>query len=286
VLTNSVADIKIQLLLLQSTITAMFPAMLTKAGNAVADTAIVASSCNKATVTPGLSYAGIVTKDLHQVVQKTVTDVLKSEERNLATVAVHGLPDSGRDRDALHEILSDAGCNVNIVSTVRIGKLSTLSSPSSAKVTRPRLLKVVLASLAERDRFILAVSKAARSKMPNGIFASQWLSKEDFAKVKALRLRCRELNNKEVAGPSGKMPFVVISGRLMKRSTDGKLTVFRDPQPTATTLPNTLNSTSLMSETNSTANPVVPSSVPGQSSSSVTLTVPLSVSAPKQSKNV
>jgi hypothetical protein len=122
--------------------------------------------------------------------------------------------------------------------------------------------------------------------MPNGIFASQWLSKEDFAKVKALRLRCRELNNKEVAGPSGKMPFVVISGRLMKRSTDGKLTVFRDPQPTATTLPNTLNSTSLMSETNSTANPVVPSSVPGQSSSSVTLTVPLSVSAPKQSKNV
>ena len=47
-------------------------------------------------------------------------------------------------------------------------------------------------------------------------------------KVKLLRSRCETLNSTEMLSADGKTPYLVISGRIMKRTTDGKLSLYKD----------------------------------------------------------
>ena len=67
-----------------------------------------------------------------------------------------------------------------------------------------------------------------------------------MAKVKAVRKRCIELNDSVKGATNGLKPYVVISGRLMSRSSSGKIQIAKDRPCAASTqqVQNTDNSLS------------------------------------------
>ena len=69
-----------------------------------------------------------------------------------------------------------------------------------------------------------------------GISIAKWLSRAEVDKVKNLRKQCSDLNKDCPPDASGRKPYVVISGRLMKRAEDGKLHRAPSTTPTNTSI--------------------------------------------------
>ena len=83
------------------------------------------------------------------------------------------------------------------------------------------MLKVKLRSAAGREDLL---SAAKRTKFNDiAIRIAKWLPRNEFNKLKQLWQQCDTLNSKEPALLSGKRLYVIIRGRLMTRSADGKL---------------------------------------------------------------
>ncbi len=160
------------------------------------------------------SYAAIVSNDVSMAVKQAVAETFSKQrkvERINATIAVHGLPENGKDYQDLLAVFANLGCKAKILSSARIGKTSG----------KPRLLKVELQSAAERED-LLSATKSVKLAAPK-IYITKWLPREEFVKLKQLWQKCDALNSKEADLPDGRKPFVVVSGRLMMRSADGKL---------------------------------------------------------------
>ena len=109
-----------------------------------------------------------------------------------------------------------------VISCIRLEKAP--NSQSSAKV-KPKLLKVELSSLGERNDLL---SAAKKQKLAN-VRVSKWLPRDEFAKLKQLWLHCDDLNGKAAARPDGKKSYVVFNGNLMARALDGTLSQMQSP---------------------------------------------------------
>ena len=90
---------------------------------------------------------------------------------------------------------------------------------------KPRLLKVELSSPGERYDLL----SAAKKQKEADVRASKWLPRDEFTKLKQLRLHCDELNGKAAAMPDGKKSYVAFNGHLMARAPDGILSHMQSP---------------------------------------------------------
>jgi hypothetical protein len=174
------------------------------------------------------SYASIVAKDLPHIVKTAIAEVIKqqhSEEKDMASLVVYGLRDTGHDLREVGDLLRMLGCEKISLHFSRLGRLA-------ANNTRPRPLKLECDSVGDRDRLL---SAAKMRTIPRGISISPWLRPDEMLKVKSLRLRCKELNDLTLPAADGRKPYVVISGRLMVRHSAGKLVPFNDSTSSSST---------------------------------------------------
>ena len=160
--------------------------------------------------------------DLPNVVKTVVTQTMKEQRevaRDDASVAVYGLPERSRDLHDLNEYFSELNCKVDITDCRRIGY------PKTAKSAR--LVKVTFRSVAMRDQ-LLSAYKALCRNYCSDVRLAPWLCQSEANKLRDLRKRCGELNAAAKTSGNDKPPYIVISGRLMKRSAHGKLLPFRE----------------------------------------------------------
>ncbi len=230
-LSSRVTDISQQLTALIAAVSpASTPGELSTAGIRALPTSSSASSA------PATTYAGVAAKDLRHVVQSAVIETIakqRTDERTMASVAVYGLPDNGRDRSDLKSLLSYIDCRVSVVNTTRIGRSSSQSSASAASTNaRPRPLKVELATKADRECLLDAAKHLKYDDSTAKIFISPWLSKESFNEAKALRQQCRQLND-SCLKLNGRKRYVISNNKLMCRQPDGTLRRFKDATSSA-----------------------------------------------------
>ena len=76
---------------------------------------------------------------------------------------------------------------------------------------------------------LLKSSKALKEdRSTSAIFFTPWLSAVEMAKLRNLQSRCRQLNDGVLVRKDGRKPYIVISGRLMKRAVNGELSPVRE----------------------------------------------------------
>jgi hypothetical protein len=205
-----------------------------------------------------LSYADAVTSNLPHVVKSVVAEAIKEhciEERSNASVAIYGLPEKGRDsrdvEDILYQIYKQ---DIRALRCSRIGRISTLSSGATlaSKNKQLRPLKVEFSSNAERD-FVLSAFRQHRQYInPHSVNIAPWLNRDDFSKLKEIRQKCKDLNEKAISNGNKKRPYVVISGRLMIRAANGgKLCQYKESK---TSPSYSVNTTKQQSATNINSN--------------------------------
>ena len=108
----------------------------------------------------------------------------------------------------------------------RIGKYITSNVPIDyEKTIKIRPLRVELRCKEDKDGVLRNTRELVRAyRQPNvGLRIAKYLNTDESAKIKLLCNKCGELNNKNPALPNGKMQFVVIDGRIMKRLKIGEL---------------------------------------------------------------
>jgi hypothetical protein len=175
------------------------------------------------------SYASILSKDISEVVKSTVAESLKSQQRldkEKSAVVVYGLPEKSDDLKSAQDVLAAIGYTGMIVKAFRIGKQKATSASTAfhTGTSAVRPLKLELYGPTE-CKYLLSRASLLRNIQPfKHIRINQWLSRAELDSLKELRDKCRKLNSESsFSSADGKSPYVVISGRLMKRATDGKL---------------------------------------------------------------
>jgi hypothetical protein len=183
-----------------------------------------ASSSTSSTSSVALSYAAAAAKDIKQVVKDAVNETIKRQQsasREQATIAIYGLPEKDHDRTDFTAITTALGCNVKVISMMRIGRPVEISASSST--SRPRPLKVELATCLQRDSLLSVAKQLKADKSTSKIYISQWLSKDEQATLKTTRQHCRQLNDRTPRLADGKSAFIVVNGTVKERLPDGKL---------------------------------------------------------------
>jgi hypothetical protein len=166
-----------------------------------------------------MSYSAAVSNNLSDVVKSVIVTTLqqqKDEERDKASVVIHNLPEHGTDARDVQELLDFLECRMRISSTVRIGRAMKSSK-------KPRLLKVVLSSAADRTRLLQVVKYLKDDRSTSSIFITKWLQPGELSLLRENQKRCRFLNDSAPPLKNGKRPYIVLSGKLMQRLEDGSL---------------------------------------------------------------
>ena len=115
---------------------------------------------------------------------------------------------------------------------MRVSKLS--NSKSFGGKAFLRSLKVELQSKDGRD-VVQAIARGLKDDTESqSIRIAHWLVCSELDKVKTLRQQCQKMKHQSTAIINGKKPYVVLNGRLMIRSTDGKLNKVPAAQLTVT----------------------------------------------------
>ena len=71
---------------------------------------------------------------------------------------------------------------------------------------------------------LLKSSKVLKEdRSTSAIFFTPWLSTVEMAKLRNIQSRCRQLSDGVPVRKDGRKPYIVISGRLMKRAVNGEL---------------------------------------------------------------
>ena len=78
------------------------------------------------------------------------------------------------------------------------------------------------------DHLLYAAKKLKTDHAMVNIKVARWIPREKMEKVKFLRSRYETLNCTEMPSADGRKPYLVISGQIMKRTTDGKLSLYKD----------------------------------------------------------
>ncbi len=113
----------------------------------------------------------------------------------------------------VRDLFKMIGCNSAIVKMHRLGR------PGGTKV---RSLKVEFHSASDRNQSLSASRNLKNDTSTSKIAFRKWMEQTELAELKSLRLKCTELNSKATPLSDGKLPYIVRSGRLMKKSDDGK----------------------------------------------------------------
>ena len=169
------------------------------------------------------SYADVVSADM---VKSVVSQVLHEQRRvdaDGSTIAIYGFPEEGNDYEEIMHMFAFLRCRCDIIHQSRIGYAANRS-----KESKKRPIKVQL-KLSGDAKLILSNAKYLRNNpYYEGVYISKWLSKQDFNSMKQLRQQCLDLNAAYSADKKGRGPYVVVSGKIMQRSTNGKLLQFNN----------------------------------------------------------
>ena len=145
----------------------------------------------------------------------------KAAEQDRACVAIHGIRECSRDLPDIREQCEYFDYNVYVFNVVRIGRPAKSSK-------KPRLLKVLLQTVIDKT-LLLKVSKYLREDpFTAAIFITSWLSSLEMANLRSTQSHCRQLNDQMLVMRDGRKPYVVISSRLMERTSKGNLCLIRD----------------------------------------------------------
>ena len=165
------------------------------------------------------SYAAAVSGDITKLVKTAVSESMREHkiiERDNACVAVHKMREYGNDVNDFRNLCEYLDCDVHIVSVTRIGQ----KAQSSKKI---RILKVQLQSASDKMKLLKSSKALKEDRSTSTIFFTPWLSAVEMAKLRNLQSRCRQLNDGVPTRKDGRKPYIVISGRLMKRAVNGEL---------------------------------------------------------------
>ena len=173
--------------------------------------------------TGSTSYAHVLSKNISDVVKNSVAESLKQQKMDdieNSSFVVFGFPEDRRDYFDLHELMEFLNCRGDIVSYSRIGRV--------AKLVQGRPLKVVLRLATDCEYVLTHANLLRKNDYYSGVYLSRWLSKDEMNKLKVLRLHCEELNKTCASDVKGRKPYLIISGKLMKRESGGKLIKVND----------------------------------------------------------
>lgn len=165
------------------------------------------------------SYAQVVSDAVKQAVKTSIATQKKEDEAS-TSVVIYGLDENGYDCHDLVDILKVMKCRIQIVNAARIG---AANRPRNNGVYKSRPLKVDLASKYDRDTLLASAYCLRQFRDCRHIRISRWLSKEEMEKIKVIRNQCANLNKESGKTSRGNLPYVVVSGYIMKRMEDGKL---------------------------------------------------------------
>ncbi len=179
------------------------------------------------------SYSAAVSSSFSEIVKSAISTSIREQktlERNSASVAIHNLREYGYDTRDVHDLFDYLECDIRLVATTRLGHVGS----------KPRLLKVELNTISDRDLLLRAAKFLREDPATKSIFITPWLLPDELAKLKLTKNRCYELNQKSPATKDGKRKYVVISGKIMERTSNGSLRPFKDMSAPST--PSTVNS--------------------------------------------
>ena len=175
------------------------------------------------------SYAQVLSMNISKAVKSSVAESLKLQkqtDRDKASVVIYGVPENN-DLEKVKGILQTIGYNGPIICVKRMGRpAADANRPKSKKTCRA--LKVEL--LSETDcNYVLSHARWLKDNPSTAHFyIRQLLSQDKIIHEKALRRRCEVLNNDAGLDKKGRKRFVVLSGHLMSRAEDGRLTDYQD----------------------------------------------------------
>ncbi len=203
---------------------------LNEAGTVMPDSASNSSVTSRA---KPASYSAAVSNSFSEIVKSAITTSIREQkalERNRASVAIHNLREYGNDARDVHDLFDYLECDIRLVATTRIGRVGS----------KPRLLKVELNTISDRDLLLRAAKFLREDPTTKSIFITPWLLPDELAKLKRIKNRCYELNQKSSAAKDGKRKYVVVSGKIMERISNGSLRPFKDVS--APSAPSTVSS--------------------------------------------
>ena len=110
----------------------------------------------------------------------------------------------------------------------RIGKyIRSIVPVGEGKTMRIRSLRVELRCKEDKDWVLRNARELMCAHRQPNVRITQCLNTDESAKIKLLRNKCGELNNKNPGLPNGKMQFAVIEGRIMTRLKFGELILYK-----------------------------------------------------------
>ena len=178
-------------------------------------------------VKPG-PYAAAISSNILDIVKCVVATSIrenKAVERGRASVAIHNLNEHENDVINVQDLFDYLECNVRVIKVTRLGRVK-----SSKK---PRLLRVELATEFDRDILLRAAKYLKDDSSTPHIYITQWLQPEELTKLKSVQDRCHELNRQSHSAKGSKRKYVVISGKIMQRVSDGSIRPFKDVSTSA-----------------------------------------------------
>jgi hypothetical protein len=171
------------------------------------------------------TYANVVSNSIAESVKKAVAASMKDHivSQNKSSVIVYGLPEQGHDAHDIIEVLKSLSINCVPVGSFRMGK-----RPADPSHDRPRPMKVILSNASDRNSVLSAANQLKKNKSYNRVNIVKFLSADELAIVKQVRARCEQLN-RAAGAATGQNRFIVISGKIMEKSADGKLVLYKLP---------------------------------------------------------
>ncbi len=188
--------------------------------------------------TRSASYASVVdSQSITEAVKKAISASIKDTmSSDASSVSIYGLPESDQDCKDVCAMLEALSVNCRPVTGCRMGKATPVTSTK-----RCRALKVVFGTRGEAQMVLRAARHLRGHHLYNGVRIARFLSNDEMAAVKKLRIQCQQLNKDAGCTDAGKKKYVVIDGELRESDPDGKLTPYKHPAVSSgastTTLP-------------------------------------------------
>ena len=114
-------------------------------------------------------------------------------------------------------MLDFLGCRCDFTRSSRIGRSSHQSD------ARARPLKLELRTASDASNILSRAKHLRHDTYYGGVYINKWLSNEEMKDIKSLHRQCDELNKNNM---NDKRKFIVVSGRIMQRDTDGRLQIY------------------------------------------------------------
>jgi hypothetical protein len=152
-------------------------------------------------------------------VKSAVSEAIQEQQKaasDKSSVVVFGFPDEGDDYKHLREMLDFLDCRCIITHHSRVGFANNRVRPIRLELKSANDAKLVLA----RAKHLRADEYYA------GVFINKWLSETEMKLVREKRRECDNLSKDYPSSHHGRKPFVVVSGTIMQRLSNGRLQAY------------------------------------------------------------